>query len=183
MWNLKRHKQPREKTQEEGTSNGTRVRDGGREVKSRVDQKKKMISRYGFRAVLVGTPRRFGASSGLLSSPRHIKSGTGVGVIIEAHFPCPPSRILQRFRLLLCGAPAHVYLTSSERASAVVNMFVSARVLTPGLEDGPSMVKVLPDPVCPYAKMHTLYLKEEKPKSRVVHTSGQAKETEAGGWR
>jgi hypothetical protein len=32
----------------------------------------------------------------------------------------------------------------------------SARVLMPGLSAGPSMVNVLPLPVWPYAKMHTL---------------------------
>lgn len=43
----------------------------------------------------------------------------------------------------------HVYVTSSERASAMRNMSVSALVLTPGLDVGPSMVNVLPEPVCP----------------------------------
>ena len=61
----------------------------------------------------------------------------------------------------------------------MLNMVVRARVLTPGLEDGPSMVNVLPDPVCPYAKMHTLYLKG---KDKVeVKAKGQKKIRAGGG--
>ena len=51
-----------------------------------------------------------------------------------------------------------MYRASSARSSASANMLSSARKLTPRLSGGPSIVKVLPEPVWPYAKMHTLYL-------------------------
>ena len=46
----------------------------------------------------------------------------------------------------------------NENSSTCVRMnsSSSARVLTPLSLGGPDIVHVLPEPVCPYAKMHTL---------------------------
>ena len=51
---------------------------------------------------------------------------------------------------------SQAFVNENSSTCVRMNSSSSARVLTPLSLGGPDIVHVLPEPVCPYAKMHTL---------------------------
>lgn len=103
--------------------------------------------------------------------------GTDCGLILSRHFSfCPAQRL---FTLWRENSPTVLTISSPAIRRIKSNISCTARGVTPGCVGVPIIVCVLPDPVCPYAKIVELYL-SAKARSRGGLTNINGTQDEVG---